>query len=857
MKLCLAMQPVKFRFYTEYDNKFVQTFTGMRKIMKCCMLLLVLVGQLKLVAQPQAGVTGSAIIKGKIIDSMSGHALEYATISLFEQASGKAVNGTTSNTSGFFKLDTVVAGDYMLLVEFIGYKSFKVAHLSVTRKNMTIDLKTIQLVKDAKLLAAVTVTGQGKLIDNKIDKLVYNAERDLTSQGGVATDILKKVPQVSVDVDGNVELSGSSSIRFLINGKPSTAFGSSISDVLQSIPASQIKSIEVITNPGAKYDAQGLGGIINIILKQNTARGINGNLSLTAGTRMENGSFNFNARKANIGFNAFVSGNARLNSNTPSTALRTSYDTLDNKVLLAQNGSSRFNRHGIESGLGFDWTIKKKNNITGTFNYNVFGNSATGNSNQVQTFLDNAGNAISKALFFNQNSNSSRFHNADISLAYKRTFNKEDQELNISVNSSFGNSTGIASNNQYILPADSLYYGVMARNPGHENETQVQADYSVPVAKDVLLEIGGKTTFLDINSSSAVNSYRTSSQSYQSDSSLSNSLSYHQKVYALYAEISFPVGKLFDVKVGSRYERTQTNDYYSHAQSQMQAPGYNTWVPAVFFSKKLSKDQVIKLSYSKRIERPDYGDLNPFVNTSDPRNITAGNPYLQPEIGQRYELSYSRDFPAIGSFMITAFYRNNSHDIQPYVKYYPQLLVGDSLYQNVSVSTRENIGSEKNTGVNLFVNLHVSNKLTLRSNVFLFHRYIINEVDKGLNRRSFNYRFNINAAYQFSPLLAAEFFGNFNSARNEVQGKYPSFTSYSIAIRKLSRSKKMSLALMATNPFNAYVRQQLELFGSNFNQTSLRKIPFRSVGINFTWKFGRLEFKKDKEENANDPGTIQ
>ncbi len=825
-------------------------------IMKYCILLLALVSQLKLGAQLQ-GSTGSAIIKGKIIDSMSGQALEYATISLMEQGNGKVVNGTMSNATGFFRLDTVAVGDYMLFVEFIGYKKFTVAHISITRENMSMVLKTIPLAKDVKLLAAVTVTGQGKLIDNRIDKLVYNAEKDLTSQGGVATDILKKVPQVSVDVDGNVELSGSSSIRFLINGKPSTAFGSSIADVLQSIPASQIKSIEVITNPGAKYDAQGLGGIINIILKQNTARGINGNLSLTAGTRMENGSFNFNARKGNIGFNAFVSGNARLNASTPSSALRTSNDSLENKVLLAQNGSSRFNRHGIESGFGFDWTIKKKNNITGTLNYNVFGNGATGNNNQAQTFLDNTGNTISSALYFNQNSNSSRFHNTDISLSYKRNFNKEDQELNISVNSSFGNSVGIAGNSQYIMPADSLYYGISARNPGHEKETQVQVDYSVPVAKEILLGIGGKTTFLDINSSSDVTSYRANTHNYGPDSSLSNSLSYHQKVYALYGEISFPVAKLFDVKVGSRYERTQINDYYSHAQSQVQAPGYNTWVPSIFFSKKLAKDQVIKLSYSKRIERPDYGDLNPFVNTSDPKNISAGNPYLQPEIGQRYELNYSRDFPAIGSFMITAFYRNNSHDIQPYTKYYPQLLVGDSLYQNVSVSTRENIGSEKNTGVNLFVNLHATNKLTLRSNVFMFHRYIINEVDKGLNRRSFNYRFNINAAYQFSALLAAEFFGNFNSARNEVQGKYPSFTSYSIAIRKLSSNKKMSLALMAINPFNAYVKQQLELFGSNFTQTSVRKIPFRSVGINFTWKFGKLEFKKNKEENVNDPGTVQ
>ena len=813
--------------------------------------LLLLAAQLK--AQTPVTAVGSARIAGKITDSSSGHALEYATITLLDKKTGKIINGTSSGSAGLFTLDNLAMGEYQLIVEFIGYRRYTRNNLSIAKKAEIIDVKNIQLAKDVKLLSGVTVTAQGKLIENKIDKLVFNAEKDLTSQGGVATDILKKVPQVSVDMDGNVELSGSSSIRFLINGKPSTAFGSSIADVLQSIPASQIKSIEVITNPGAKYDAQGLGGIINIILKQNTARGINGNLSMTLGTRMENGSFNFNARKDNFGFNAFISGNTRLAVTTPSTSLRRSADTsTGNNALLGQDGNNRFTRHGIESGIGFDWTLKKKNNFTGSFNYNEFGNSGTGFINQSQSVQDNAGNPLSNILSYNRTGSSSMFHNADVSLNYKRSFTQEDQELIIGVNSSFGNSILVADNNQYMLPADSLYYGIMARNPGHENETQVQVDYAQPLAKDVLLGFGAKTTFLDISSNSAVNSYSTGDKQYLPDTSLSNSLSYQQKVYAAYAEISFPVARLFDVKLGSRYERTQTNSFYSHAQSQVQSPGYNTVVPSIFFSKKLAHDQVIKLSYSKRIERPDYGDLNPFINTSDPKNIVAGNPYLQPEIGQRYELSYSRDFPAIGSFMITAFFRNNGHDIQPYVKYYPELQIGDSLYHNVSVSTRENIGTEKNTGLNLFANLHVTPKLSIRGNAFLFHRYIINELDKGLNRRSFNYRFNVNATYQFSALLAAEFFGNFNSAHNEVQGKYPSFTTYSIAVRKLSRNKKMSLALTATNPLNKYVNQQLELYGANFTQTSLRKIPFRSIGINFTWKFGKLEFKKESEETGND-----
>ena len=811
-----------------------------------------------IVIQAQISVTstGSASIAGKVIDSISRQGLEYATVTLLDQQTGKTVTGSTSGGGGEFVLDNLAIGEYQLVIESIGYRKSTLSNLRITKKAVLIDLKNIPLSKQPKTLTTVIVTAQTKLIDNRIDKLVYNAEKDITSQGGVATDVLKKVPQVSVDVDGNVELAGSASVRFLINGKPSSAFGSSITDVLQSIPASQIKSIEVITNPGAKYDAQGLGGIINIILKQNTARGINGNLSLTAGSRNENGSFNFNARSGNFGFNAFLSGNARLAAITANSSLRTTSDSAGNQQFLSQNGNNRFLRHGIETGIGFDWTFKKQNNFTGSFNLNDFRNSGTGFLSQLQSVHNYIGNQLSDILSQNITGNSNDFQNADISLNYRRSFEKEDQELTVEINSSLGNSEGISNNDQYFLPGDSLYYGIRARNPGKENETEVKVDYNQPIAKDVLIGIGAKATFLDITSNSALNKYSVDDKSYLPDSSLSSALTYRQKVYALYAEISFPVSKFFDVKLGSRYERTQTKSFYARVQSQVQVPGYNTVVPSIFFSKKLAHDQVIKLGYSKRIERPDYGDLNPFINTSDPKNIVAGNPYLQPEVGQRFELSYSRDFP-IGSFMITAFYRNNRHDIQPYLKYYNELEIGDSIYRNVSVSTRENIGSEKNTGINVFANLRVTPKLSIRSNIFLFHRHIKNEIDKGLDRYSFNYRLNVNGTYQFSNLLAGELFGNFNSARNEAQGKYPSFTTYNIALRKLSANKKVSFALTATNPFNKYVNQRLELYGVNFTQSSLRKIPFRSFGINFTWKFGKLEFKKDNEEPAGEVNAPQ
>ncbi|MEP7319832.1 MAG: carboxypeptidase regulatory-like domain-containing protein, partial [Panacibacter sp.] len=287
-------------------------------------------------AQEKTNTNANSKITGKVIDSLTNLPLEYATLTIFKKGEKKAINGATTDTSGKFTVTNMEIGLFTAMVEFIGYKPAIVNNINISQKRIVIDLHNILLTKNSQNLQAVTVTATAKLIDNKIDKLVFNAEKDITSQTGVATDVLKKVPQVSVDVDGNVELAGNSSIRFLINGKPSTAFGSSISDVLQSIPASQIKSIEVITNPGAKYDAQGLGGIINIILKKSTAQGINGNLSLTAGTRNENGSFNFNARKGNFGVNTFFSGNARLTAKTNTTSERISIDSISNTLINFQ-----------------------------------------------------------------------------------------------------------------------------------------------------------------------------------------------------------------------------------------------------------------------------------------------------------------------------------------------------------------------------------------------------------------------------------------------------------------------------------------------------------------------------------------
>ena len=786
---------------------------------------------------------GGNIISGAITDSLSKTPLEYATISLFIKGNKKPVNGTVTDKAGHYILKDIPGGTYNITFEFIGYASFTIADINLAKNNSI--TKNIALLAKKSDLQGVTIVAQQKLVENKIDKMVFNAEKDITSQSGVATDVLKKVPMVSVDADGNVELAGSGGVRFLINGKPSTAFGSSIVDVLQSIPANQIKTVEVITNPGAKYDAQGMGGIINIILKNNSAKGYNGNINLTAGSLFENGSINFNVRHNNFGANIFASGNYRLRTTTPRESDRITNDS-NTVSQLNQQGAGSFIRHGVQRGGGFDWTIKKYNSITGSISFNDFAFSGRGYTNQ--SLLADKNGSEPPLLTLLNTSQKYNYYNTDANLTYKRTFAKEDQELTIGFNTSHENQDGYGTSEQLQQPQDSLFYATHSSNPGKTKETTINVDYVQPLKKDIQLGFGTEGSFYDISSFSNVLQYQPASQTYEPNASLTNNLEYKQKVYAAYAELSFPVSTWFTAKLGYRYERTEIESYYSDAPQQANIPGYNTLVPSIFFSKKLGENQTIKLSYSKRIERPDYEDLNPFVNTNDPKNLSTGNTNLRPELGHRIELGYNRDFGKAGSINVNLFYRINENDIQPYIVYYPTYKVGDSIFTNVSVSTRQNIGKENNAGINFFADLHPTTKLDIRSNAFFFHRHTINTLDAGYNYNSFNYRFNMNASYQFTSVLVAEFFGNFNSPRHEAQGTYPSFTNYSFAIRKQFWKKKGSIALTANNFFKEYIAQKSNLFGPDFAVNSIRQLPMRSVSINFAWKFGKLDFKKDKPE---------
>lgn len=820
--------------------------------MKTLYVLLLLLTCLSVARAQESATEGPEDIKitGRIIDSLSKHPLQYATISLFKAHDTKPAGGEMTNARGQFSVGKLTPGRYTITIDIIGYSPRTLGPYTLSKNRPEMSLGDIAVGKKVNQLESVTVTATRGLVQNKLDKMVYNVEKDVTSLGGVATDVLKKVPMVSVDVDGNVDIMGNTNILFLINGRPSSIFGNNLADALQTIPASQIKSIEVITSPGAKYDAEGTGGIINIILKDNKLNGINGNISLTGGSRLQNGSFNLNAKHGNFGGHAFFSGNAQLPSTTRNSSNRYSYDSAGNTTggLFQTDGSSRFLRNGFESGIGLEWTPDKKNTVSADMGFDDFGNHSTGSYNQEQTqYADPGGALLSDQYSLVRSTSQFRAYSTDWNVRYKRTFDQEDCELDISLDGSQGLNNSSYGQSQSLPDGDSAYAGSQGISKGHDRETNLRLDYVQPFGDNVKLETGGRIQWRSITSNSPVYTFDPLSATYPYDSSQSNALTYDRHVYAGYASVSFQAFHWLDVKTGLRYERTETNASFSSVP-ETTVPGYNTFAPSVVLSHSFANDQTLKFGYSRRIQRPGYRWLNPYVNASDPKNLSRGNPLLQPEVADNFDVTYSKSFDKGSALNIALFYRRSNHDIQPFVQYYSAFTLGDSVYTDVSVSTPMNVGAENNVGVNIYGAVPLTKKLNLRSDISIFDRYITTGALGGSAINSFNYRVNFNATYQLSPTFVFEFFGNFHSARNEIQGRYPHFMSYNFAVRKQFWNKKGSIAFTTTNPFNYYVGQRTLLTGTNFTLNSLRQVPYQSFGLNFTYKFGKLEFKKEKEQ---------
>jgi len=765
-------------------------------------------------------------ITGEIIDSTSAIPVGFATISLKRPGKEKIVDGVLSDDNGKFKLADIKNGKYDVEISFLGYRAKILRDVEVTLKDPDNDLGKIMLAPDNVILDEVQITEKRSLIENKVDKIVFNAEDDSSIAGGDATEVLRKVPLLSVDLDGNVSLRGSQNIRILINGKPSGMFATNPSEALKMFPADQIKKVEVITSPGAKYDGEGSGGIINIITKKENVEGIAGSINASAGNRSSNANVNLNIGKGRFGFTT----NAGMWYSLPQDGTSSFVRTADSgEIINSITGITNTSRLGFNGSASAFYDFNAYNAINTSISLRGFGFDTDGTSDILFGLSQ-----LNRATI-GDNINSGYDWNTDYT---KKFANNDKQELSFAVQVS-GNVQNQDNNViESLLGGAGFNRNENIINDGDNLELTGQIDYVHPVGKANKLELGVKSVIRNIDSDSRFEVLSEDATRYEVDNQRSNLFLYDQDVYAGYLSYNFFLGKI-NVVTGARYERTDIKGDGEACVGVDCTNGYNNVLPNIAISKTLKNFRTLKLSYSRRIERPSLRFINPFINTTDFTNISFGNPQLNPELTDQLELGYNTNI--LGFTIFGSLYYKKSKDIIESV-----VGINDS---GVGITTFQNVGENNSVGVNLFTSKNIG-KITIRGggDVYSYNASgLINGVET--ENSALSYRLFTNGEYSFSGNIKADFFGFFQAPRFTLQGENASFSIFGVGFRY--DFKKTSLGIRIIEPFAANKNFDSDIQGNGFRQVSSFSLPFRSIGINVRYKFGKVDFRERKSKIRN------
>jgi len=752
-------------------------------------------------------------ISATILDSATRKPVDYASASLARLSDNKSVNGSVSDDKGKISIQNVSPDKYKLTIGFIGYKT-KVINVTTTPERPDLNAGVVYLASTANNLQEVTVTGQKALVETKIDKVVYNAEQDVTIAGGNASDVMRKVPMLSVDIDGNVSLRGSSQVRVLINGKPSGTMANSVADALKMIPAEQIKSVEVITSPSAKYDAEGSGGIINIITKKKTAEGVSGAVNASVGTRQNNGNLSLNTRKGRLGVTSNFGVQYAIPQDTKVELLNQNNDLNTN---LLQDGYSKSKRYGGNGSIGLDYDINNYNSISTNLKYNRFETGQDGMLDIINSTLNGTTN------YSRVTENKGAMSNLDWSADYRKTTKKDGEEFSVSGQASFGRNINDFTTT-YVYPNVNST-PIIGDNTGKNNEYTLQTDYTYPFSKTVILETGLKGIFRNIESK-----YQDTDQDFD----------YGQDVGAAYGVISFKLAKKTTFKGGFRAEYTNINGV-AGATLNFKNDYFNLF-PSAIVSQAISATTNLKLSYNRRMQRPSLFYLNPFLDESDPENRRSGNPSLSPELADILELGYSTYIK--GSVINASVFYRNTQDV-----------IESIFNPEQKLTSYYNVGTSKSYGFNTFASYNPLPKWTLMGN-FSLNSYEVKDPSTNLSTGVYaNYSAFMRSAFSFTGGWNTEIFGVYNGPRKSFQGSTGAMAFYGGALKKDILKKK---ATIGVNVFNVFARDlHIETRNENPSFLQLTNIyyPIRSFGLNFSYNFGKMNFNaqpKKKKTIKND-----
>jgi outer membrane receptor protein involved in Fe transport len=755
-----------------------------------------------------------------VIDAHSLKPVEYANMILLDTLTKKMVTGMISDSNGLFKITNVPVGIYLVEYSFIGYEKQRSGPVVISKKSPKADMGTLKLGVSAITMNEVNITAEKSMMINKIDRKVFNVQKDIQAQTGTVTDILQTIPSVSVDMDGNISLRGSGNVTVLINGRPSVMAGAAN---LEQMPASLIEKIEVITNPSAKYKPDGAGGIINIILKKEKKAGFNGIIG------------------ANVGSNDRYNGNLQLNMNTGKVNLFGSYgfrqdyrkrtSDLHSQTIDTATGYSSYLVQTSEGyakplshlgQLGIDWTPSNKDGagISGTFNYRkVNRDDITDN-----TYKDSVQQPTE--IFTRNHDGIDQETSLGMKAYYEHTFNRET-EHQLKIDFEYQGDAETEHHlytNFYTLPAlpdarDTTF------GKNNEQNINLSVNYSRPLWKDAQLEAGYEGNMQLTSQLLNVGHWSDESQQWIADGTQTNDFYSRLSVHAAYATVTGQ-WKKFSAMLGLRAEEALVYLEFKTLDTTTNT-NYFALYPTIHLSLASGKNEW-QLNYSRRVNRPDGEDMNPVPEYRDPRNIFVGNPDLLPEDIHSLEFGYAFK-PDNFTFIPTLFYRKKVNGFA---------MVTNSLNDSVLVTTIDNLATDQSAGLDLSGTWQFKKIMNLNFSASGFYSEMdASNIGYSEHKTAFSWNAKLNASFNITRTTIFQLNAQYRSAALTAQGMREPTWVANLGFRQDLWKKKVSLLLTVSDLFNTQ-SMKTSVNTPVLVQESLRRRDARVIYVGAVFNFG-------------------
>lgn len=794
------------------------------------LIVVLLLFSLSLFAQEK-----KATVSGTVKDSLSAP-LVYATVSLYKQGqTAEPFKTGYTNDKGNFKFTSVDTGSYNLIISHTGFGDQQ-QKISVIGKD--VDAGSILLFRSTASLQGVTVTAKKPLIEQLDDKVIFNVENDPATKTENAIDILRKTPFVSVDGDNNVQVNGQSNFKVLLNGRETAMFAQNVKEALKSFPGSLITKIEVITTPSAKYDAEGVGGVINIITKKKVV-GYNGSVNTWLSSMgWSNVNTNFSAKFGKVGITAFYGFNKGSNVMGRSRMETVPVSPIAFKDRLLQ-GSRKLNNFWNWGNAEVSWELDTLNTLS------FYGNISGGNGRSIldQTITTSYTSGPDSISYYDLNSRN-EMPNQSVGADFIRKFSgNKEREFSIRTNAEFGNANSFLTSIMDNPVADDRH--VINESVASNKQYTIQSDYIHPLKHNQKIEGGLKAIIRRASSDFKSKIRTTSSEDYKLNLDNTDYFRYDQDVYSAYTSYSFKVKKT-TFRLGARLEHTIVDGDFVSSNTKVNQ-SYTNLMPNLQSTTKFNNSFTMVISYSDRLQRPFIWNLNPFKNNNDPRFVTYGNPNLDPQI--IHSLSVQTRLSKGGTFAgitFTGTYSNNM--IVLYSTYDP--------VAGVTTTTSGNLGKEASVSANG----NFSTKINKDWNIFLNGSIRYNRVQNKMLASQVNSGFggnaNLNTTYSINKRFTASGYAGFFRAPVTIQTSYPLNLWYGINAGYKLFKEKLTVSVGATNFLRKEWDYKLVTVDPAFTYTSTTTMPFRGISLSISWNFGKLTENVSKKKGVNNDDLL-